>query len=67
MSCVAEDAPMLKSDSAAVFLPTLAFSRQDETIMGVLILAGTTHFLMFKVFHFSFSYKERGVEKETNK
>ena len=67
MSCVAEDAPMLKLDDAAVFLLTLAFSRQDDAPMGVLILAGTTHVLTFKVFHFSFSYKERGGEKETNK
>ena len=67
MSCAAEDAPMLKLDSAAVFLQTLAFSRQDDAIMGVLILAGTTHFLTFKVFLFSFPYKERGGEKETNK
>jgi len=54
---------MLKLDSAAVFLLTLAFSRQDDAIMGVLILAGTTHFLTFKVFHFSFTYKERGGKK----
>ena len=54
---------MLKLDAAAVFLPTLAFSRQDDRPMGVLILAGTTHFLTFKVFHFSFPYKERGGEK----
>ena len=67
MSCVAEDAPMLKLDSAAVFLLTLAFSRQDDAIMGVLILAGTTHFLTFKVFLFSFPYKGRRGEKETNK
>ena len=67
MSCAAEDAPVLKLDSAAVFLPTLAFSRQDDALMGVLILAGTTHFLTFKVFLFSFPYKERGGEKETNK
>ena len=59
MSCAAEDAPMLKLDSAAVFLLTLAFSRQDDRPMGVLILAGTTHFLTFKVFLFSFPYKER--------
>ena len=31
VSCAAEDAPMLKLDAAAVFLPTLAFSRQDNT------------------------------------
>ena len=61
------DAPMLKLDSAAVFLLTLAFSRQDDTPMGVLILAGTTHFLTFKVFHFSFPCKGRRGEKETNK
>ena len=61
------DAPMLKLDSAAVFLLTLAFSRQDDRPMGVLILAGTTHFLTFKVFHFYFPSKERGGEKETNK
>ena len=67
MSCVAEDAPMLKLDSAAVFLLTLAFSRQDDAPMGVLILAGTTHVLTFKVFHFSFPFKGRGGEKETNK
>ena len=67
MSCAAEDAPMLKLDSAAVFLLTLAFSRQDDAIMGVLILAGTTHFLTFKVFLFSFPYKGRGGEKKTNK
>ena len=54
---------MLKLDSATVFLPTLAFSRQDDTPTGVLILAGTTHFLTFKVFHFSFTYKERGGKK----
>ena len=60
MSCAAEDAPMLKLDSAAVFLPTLAFSRQDDAPMGVLTLAGTTHVLTFKVFHFSFPEKERG-------
>ena len=65
MSCAAEDAPMLKLDSAAVFLPTLAFSKQDDAPMGVLILAGTTHVLTFKVFHFSFPYKGRGGEKET--
>ena len=67
MSAAAVDAPMLKLDSAAVFLLTLAFSRQDDTPMGVLILAGTTHVLTFKVFHFSFPYKGRGSEKETNK
>ena len=67
MSCAAEDAPMLKLDAAAVFLPTLAFSRQDDTLMGVLILAGTTDFITFKVFHFYFPSKERGGEKETNK
>ena len=55
MSCAAEDAPMLKLDSAAVFLLTLAFSRQDDRPMGVLILAGTTHFLTFKVFSFLLS------------
>ena len=65
MSCAAEDAPMLKLDDAAVFLLTLAFSRHDDAPMGVLILAGTTHFLTFKVFHFSFPYKGRGGEKET--
>ena len=57
------DAPMLKLDSAAVFLPTLAFSRQDDAPMGVLTLAGTTHVLTFKVFHFSFPCKGRGGEK----
>ena len=67
MSAAAVDAPMLKLDSAAVFLPTLAFSRQDDAPMGVLILAGTTHVLTFKVFHFSFPYKGRGGEKQTNK
>ena len=67
MSCAAEDAPMLKLDSAAVFLLTLAFSRQDDTPMGVLILAGTTDFITFKVFFFSFPYKGRGGEKQTNK
>ena len=67
MSAAAVDAPMLKLDSAAVFLLTLAFSRQDDTPMGVLILAGTTHFLTFKVFLFCFPYKGRGGEKETNK
>ena len=67
MSCAAEDAPMLKLDAAAVFLPTLAFSRQDDTPISVLILAGTTHFLTFKVFLFCFPYKGRGGEKETNK
>ena len=67
MSCAAEDAPMLKLDSAAVFLPTLAFSRQDDAPMGVLTLAGTTHVLTFKVFHFSFPCQGRGGEKETNK
>ena len=51
----AVDAPMLKLDSATVFLPTLAFSRQDDTPVGVLILAGTTHFLTFKVFSFLLS------------
>ena len=56
---------MLKLDDAAVFLLTLAFSRHDDVPMGVLILAGTTHFLTFKVFHFSFPYKGRGGEKET--
>ena len=54
-------------DSAAVFLPTLAFSRQDDAPVGVLILAGTTHFLTFKVVLFFFPYKGRGGEKETNK
>ena len=63
MSPAAVDAPMLKLDSATVFLPTPAFSRQDDAIVGVLILAGTTHFLTFKVFHFSFTYKERGGKK----
>ena len=63
MSAAAVDAPMLKLDDAAVFLPTLEFSRQDDALMGVLILAGTTHFLTFKVFHFSFTYKERGGKK----
>ena len=67
MSCAAEDAPMLKLDSAALFLLTLAFSRQDDAPMGVLILAGTNHVLTFKVFHFSFPFKGRGGEKETNK
>jgi len=55
VSCAAEDAPMLKLDSAAVFLLTLAFSRQDDTPMGVLILAGTTDFITFKVFFFFLS------------
>ena len=55
MSCVAEDAPMLKLESAAVFLPTLAFSRHDDAPMGVLILAGTTDFITFKVFFFFLS------------
>ena len=64
MSCAAEDAPMLKLDSAAVFLPTLAFSRQDDRPMGVLILAGTTHFLTFKVFFFAFPIKEGEVKKK---
>ena len=59
MSAAAVDAPMLKLDSATVFLPTLAFSRQDDTPTGVLILAGTTHFLTFKVFLFCFPYKGR--------
>ena len=63
MSAAAVDALMLKLDNAAVFLPTLAFSRHDDAPMGVLILAGTTHFLTFKVFHFSFTYKERGGKK----
>ena len=63
MSRAAVDTPMLKLESAAVFLPTLAFSRHDDAPMGVLILAGTTHFLTFKVFHFSFTYKERGGKK----
>ena len=67
MSAAAVDAPMLKLDSATVFLPTLGFSRQDDTPMGVLILAGTTHFLTFNVFLFSFPCKGRGGEKETNK
>ena len=48
---------MLKLDSAAVFLLTLAFSRQDDRPMGVLILAGTTDFITFKVFPFSFCFK----------
>ena len=59
------DTPMLKLDDAPVFLLTLAFSRQDDAIMGVLILAGTTHFLTFMVFLFCFPYKGRGGEKET--
>ena len=67
VSPAAVDAPVLKLDSATVFLPTLGFSRQDDTPMGVLILAGTTHFLTFKVFLFSFPCKGRGGEKETNK
>ena len=67
MSAAAVDAPVVKLDAAAVFLPTLAFSRQDDRPMGVLILAGTTHFLTFKVFLFCFPYKGRGGEKETNK
>ena len=32
ISCAAVDAPMLKLDSAAVFLLTLAFSRKDDTL-----------------------------------
>ena len=64
MSYVAEDAPMLKLDSAALFLLTLAFSRQDDAPMGVLILAGTTHVLTFKVFHFSFPYKGGEVKNK---
>ena len=64
MSAAAVDALMLKLDDAAVFLPTLAFSRQDDAPMGVLILAGTTHVLTFKVFLFSFPYKGRGGEKK---
>ena len=64
MSCAAEDAPMLKLESAAVFLPTLAFSRHDDAPMGVLILAGTTHFLTFKVFPFSFPYKGGEVKNK---
>ena len=67
MSAAAVDAPMLKLDSAAVFLLTLAFSRQDDTPISVLILAGTTDFITFKVFLFSFPYKGRGGEKQTNK
>ena len=54
MSRAAVDTPMLKLESAAVFLPTPALSRQDDTPVGVLIPAGTTHFLTFKVFLFSF-------------
>ena len=67
MSRAAVDAPMLKLESAAVFLPTPALSRQDDTPVGVLVPAGTTHFLTFKVFLFSFPYKGRGGGKETNK
>ena len=67
MSPAAVDAPVLKLDSAAVFLLTLAFSRQDDTPISVLILAGTTDFITFKVFLFSFPYKGRGGEKQTNK
>ena len=68
MSCAAEDAPMLKLDSAAVFLLTLAFSRQDDRPMGVLILAGTTDFITFKVFFFPFPIKEEEVKnKQINK
>ena len=55
MSCAAVDAPMLKLESAAVFLLTLAFSRQDDTPMGVLMFAGTTHILTFMVFSFFLS------------
>ena len=60
---------MLKLDSAAVFLLTLAFSRQDDAIMGVLILAGTTDFITFKVFFFfPFPIKEEEVKnKQINK
>ena len=58
--------PDAELDTAAVFLPTLAFSRQDDAPVGVLILAGTTHFLTFKVLFF-FPYEGRGGEKETNK
>ena len=55
MSAAAVDTPMLKLDDAAVFLLTLAFCRQDDTPMDVLILAGTIDFITFKVFLFFLS------------
>jgi len=55
VSAAAVDTPMLKLDDAPVFLLTLAFSRQDDTPMDVLILAGTVDFITFKVFPFFLS------------